>query len=130
MIIANGQEKDVILRVVSGEEMGTLFTARQVYSNKQRWILFASPKGKLVIDEGAEKAVRKGKSLLSCGVTAVEGNFRPGDVVRINTFAKGIARHTSAELNGLIKDHCESKKKGLKGPNQVAVENIDTVFLD
>lgn len=130
MVIANGQEKDVILRVASGEELGTLFTARQVYSNKQRWIMFASPKGKLVIDDGAEKAVRAGRSLLSCGITSVEGNFRPGDVVRINSFAKGIARHTSAELAEIIKGRCEVKKKGQKSSNQVAVENIDTVFLE
>ncbi len=77
-VIANGQLEDVIVKVVRGEEMGTLFTSQSKYTNRQRWILFASPRGKIVVDEGAEKALRSGKSLLPCGIIAVEGRFKKG----------------------------------------------------
>jgi glutamate 5-kinase len=36
-----------------------------------------------MIDEGAEKALKNGKSLLPIGVTAVEGNFNRGDAIYI-----------------------------------------------
>ena len=35
------------------------------------------------MDAGAANALRRGKSLLPAGVTAVEGQFRRGDAVRI-----------------------------------------------
>ena len=69
------------------EEIGTLFSSKAKYSNKERWILFACPRGKINVDSGAQKALRDGASLLPCGITSVEGEFRDGDVVRIGDFA-------------------------------------------
>ena len=109
MIIAHGRTKNVIVRVVEGEEIGTLFTARARYSNKQRWILFAAPRGKLLVDEGAERALREGKSLLPCGIVSFQGRFKKGEVVRINAFAKGMVNFSSSEMPKLI-EHCRAEK--------------------
>ncbi|MEM0448870.1 MAG: glutamate 5-kinase [Methanomassiliicoccales archaeon] len=131
MVIANGRTKDVILRVVKGEEIGTLFTAKSRYSNKERWILFAAPKGKINVDAGAEKALRNGKSLLPCGITSFEGRFKKGDVVRIGNFAKGVSNFSSSELPRILEKCREEHSNGNKLHNDmVIVSNEKIVLLD
>ncbi|WP_019177915.1 glutamate 5-kinase [Methanomassiliicoccus luminyensis] len=127
MVIANGRLENVIVRVADGEEIGTLFTARSQYTNKERWILFACPLGKIEVDEGAERALRSGNSLLPCGILSVEGKFKKGDVVRIGTFAKGIVNLSSAELRPLVDACLRAKAEGRKNGNghtAVSSENI------
>ncbi|MEM2943236.1 MAG: glutamate 5-kinase [Methanomassiliicoccales archaeon] len=131
MVIANGRLEDVILRVVAGEEIGTLFTSTPKYAIKERWILFASPRGKLLVDEGAEKAIREGKSLLLYGIHKIEGNFRKGDVVRIGNFAKGIVTCSSEELNTFIaslKDSASKNNDNIR--KKTIVENENIVVLE
>ena len=85
-VIAGGFDKDVILRVVAGDEVGTIFipTASKMESRK-RWILSGlATKGSIVVDAGAAKAlVEQNRSLLPAGVKEVEGKFRRGDAVNI-----------------------------------------------
>lgn len=83
-IIASGREPDVLLRLAQGERIGTELRALlPVRSARQRWLVNQLRlRGKLVLDEGAVKALTEGhKSLLPIGVTAVEGEFERGDVV-------------------------------------------------
>ncbi|QLH75269.1 MAG: glutamate 5-kinase [Methanomassiliicoccales archaeon] len=130
MVIANGAIDNVIIRIVKGEEIGTLFTAKKVYTNKQRWILFASPKGRIDLDEGAQKAVREGRSLLACGVTSIDGKFKAGEVVRIGSFAKGISKYSAEEMAELV-ERCRSERGALSKSNgNVVVENVDIMFTD
>lgn len=131
MIIANGRLENVVLRVVEGEEIGTLFTATPKYTIKERWILFACPRGKLVIDQGAEKAVKEGKSLLLCGVQSVEGNFKKGDVVRIGNFAKGIVNFSSAEIAAMkASSKCENSDQNTNKIRKAVIESENIVLLD
>lgn len=115
-VIANGRAKDVIVRVVRGENVGTFFSAKALYTNRERWILYASPRGKILVDAGAEEALRDGGSLLPCGITSVEGRFKEGDVVRLGAFAKGVVNFPSGEIMQL-KAECEKDKK--KGKHKV-----------
>lgn len=129
-VIANGKEKDVILRVVRGEKLGTLFSANALYSNRERWILYASPRGKISVDAGAEEALKNEGSLLPCGITAVEGRFKEGDVVRIGTFAKGVVNFPSGEIMQL-KAACEKEKKQGNGKvhsDSVVIDHYNMVF--
>jgi glutamate 5-kinase len=132
LVIANGRTRDVILRVVKGEELGTLFTAQVKYNNKQRWILFAAPKGKLNVDSGAEKAIKNGNSLLPCGVTSFEGKFKKGDVVRIGSLAKGVVNFSSTDLPKVLKNCAEEKAngKGKVGNDKVLATNENIILLD
>ncbi|RLB11251.1 MAG: glutamate 5-kinase [Deltaproteobacteria bacterium] len=85
-IIANGLKKGIIRMIFSGKDIGTLFIPQEVsLSCKRHWIAFVkSPKGKLVIDRGAERAImQNGKSLLPAGVREVRGRFSRGDAVTI-----------------------------------------------
>lgn len=103
VLIANSEIKDVLLRVLSGEEIGTFFLAeRQIQKNRARWIILARASGTVRVDAGAKAAVLGKNSLLPAGVVDVEGSFDRGDVVRLEcegrVFAKGITDYTSEEL--------------------------------
>ncbi len=106
VVVANGKRRDALLRVVGGEDVGTLFlpAARRMASRK-RWIGFTAPaKGCLVVDEGARRAlVERGKSLLASGIREVRGTFDQGDVVALKVaggepFAQGLTNYSSDEL--------------------------------
>lgn len=106
-IIAHGETEDVLLRVLKGERIGTLFVEKEDrLLSRKHWISFgAKPKGVLVVDEGAKKALQKGGvSLLLPGVVAWEGNFKKNDVVVVSDqsrheIARGIVNYASIDLN-------------------------------
>lgn len=105
-IIANGREKDVLVRLLDGEQLGTFFSPRGgKLECRKRWIaFFTKPRGKLVVDEGAAAALLdKGKSLLPSGLKEIAGEFKSGDTVSIVTLAsreiaRGLTNYSSAEL--------------------------------
>jgi glutamate 5-kinase len=90
---------------------GTLFAAQETDTSQHKQWLAGTlmPAGTLVVDEGAEQALSKGKSLLAAGVTAVEGDFQRGDTVAITNqqnkeLALGLAAYPSQEAR-LIMGH-------------------------
>lgn len=129
MVIANGRTPNVILDVATGKELGTLFTAKAVYSNRERWILFACPLGKITIDDGAEQALRTGRSLLPCGIVSVEGKFKKGDVVRINGFAKAVVNYSSAEIASMVEACLRDKAAGNHNGNGRAVASNENIII-
>ena len=116
VVIADGREPDVILRLANGEAIGTRFlpTTSKLESRK-RWMLSGlSTKGKLVVDSGAALALRKQKrSLLAAGIGNIEGEFQRGDIVNIydaegSRLGCGITNYSSADINVIKGAH--SKK--------------------
>ncbi|MFC2070548.1 glutamate 5-kinase [Chloroflexota bacterium] len=116
VIIADGREQDVILRLVSGETLGTYFQPSvSRLESRQRWMMSGlSTRGKLIVDSGAVLALRKQKrSLLAAGITQVEGEFQRGDIVNISdaggiTLGCGITNYSSVDVNVIKGTH--SKK--------------------
>jgi glutamate 5-kinase len=106
LVIASGKKKHVLARVLAGDEEGTLFVPQPTrLQGRKRWIaFFHHPRGALVVDEGAKKALREGgKSLLPPGVARCDGDFEAGEVVKIcdlngTEFARGIAAFNAAEI--------------------------------
>jgi glutamate 5-kinase len=106
LVIASGHKPDVLVRVLQGQEEGTVFIPQPTkLQGRKRWIaFFHHPKGTLFVDEGAKTALREnGKSLLPPGVTGYEGEFVAGDVLRIcdmngTEFARGICNYASAAV--------------------------------
>jgi glutamate 5-kinase len=95
-VIANGRTEDIILSVIKEPQAhGTLFVSKVGLTAKERWLAFGTKtKGKIFVDDGAKAALINKKSLLSVGITDLEGNFTTGDVVSVrdksNTeFARG-----------------------------------------
>ncbi len=106
VIIANGREADVLVRVAAGEEMGTRFVASSDrLESRKRWILGnVSRNGHLGVDAGAVSALlERGRSLLPAGVASVAGDFARGDIVEVRgpegrAVAAGITNYASAEV--------------------------------
>ena len=105
-LIANGANPMALERVFAGERMGTVFAPATRMRGKRRWLAYAAGvRGRVVVDEGAQRAITAGKaSLLNSGVLRVEREFGPMDVVSIRDtagreFARGIAAYASDERN-------------------------------
>jgi glutamate 5-kinase len=104
--IADGREKDILVRLSDGEALGTLFPATvDRLESRKRWMLTGlSLKGSIVVDEGAARALRQEKrSLLPAGIREVEGPFERGDAVAIcdsegQRIACGIASYGSSDI--------------------------------
>lgn len=107
LVIAPGRKRTVLGRVLDGSDEGTLFVPQtSKLRGRKRWIaFFHRPKGTLTVDDGARKALcEHGKSLLPPGIKQAAGDFVAGEVVRICDvagleFARGITRHSAAEIN-------------------------------
>ncbi|KAA8734779.1 glutamate 5-kinase [Acinetobacter qingfengensis] len=83
-LIASGESEQVLTRLMSGEILGTLFTSdNDRITAHQQWLAaHLQTAGRVVIDEGAVKAIKQNhRSLLPVGVKAIEGHFERGDVV-------------------------------------------------
>jgi glutamate 5-kinase len=86
VVIANGGAPGILAKLLAGEDVGTLFPAPDRRRARLRFIAVASKRhGALVVNDGALRALEKGKaSLLPVGVIAVEGSFDKGDVVELH----------------------------------------------
>ena len=87
VVIADGHERDVLLRLAQGERLGTFFPAlTDRMESRKRWMLSGlATRGRIVVDAGAAEALRReNKSLLPAGVREVEGPFERGDAVNIH----------------------------------------------
>jgi glutamate 5-kinase len=131
MVLVHGREKDIISRVVAGEEIGTLFLPQQRLSGRVRWILHTKPAGVITIDKGAMDALEQKKSLLPKGIVKVEGIFLAGSVVMLNNRAKAVTSMSSEELNIIAGKHSTEIRKIL-GPERQDVVAVpeDIVFIE
>jgi glutamate 5-kinase len=115
VVIANGRQPDVLLRLAAGEATGTRFlpvTAR--LDSRERWMLSGlRTHGTLVVDTGAALALKRQKrSLLAAGIREVEGSFRRGDIVNIQDtqglrLGCGITNYDADELREIKGVHSE-----------------------
>ncbi len=116
VIIARGNEPDIITRVATGEKVGTLFIpAGGSIESRKRWMMSGlSTKGKLVVDAGAAEALRKhSRSLLAAGIVQTEGKFQRGDIVNIfdpegNNIGCGITNYSASDITTIKGIHSKS----------------------
>ncbi len=110
MIVARGDAPDILLHLFDGKAHGTYFVPKkEKMASRKCWIAHTlAPKGSIIIDAGAVRAVRQnGKSLLPIGVIAVEGKFEEGAAVSFKTLTNeiigtGLVNYRSFDIN-LIK---------------------------
>ncbi|MDP3970331.1 MAG: glutamate 5-kinase [bacterium] len=119
-VIANGMDLKVYSLLMDETPPGTVFIPPMVPSQSEqakiRWFLSARNNyGSVIIDEGAEKAIKERKSLLGVGITQIEGRFRKGDIISIENekgqiVACGMVGYDSEELSSKIKKKTKIEK--------------------
>ena len=122
VVIADGREGGTITRLAAGKELGTFFVPSTTrMESRKRWMLSGiSSKGRIVIDDGAVRALTgQNKSLLAAGIKEVEGEFKRGNVVDItdidgNRIARGISNYNSRDIT-TIKSTSSSQISALLG---------------
>jgi len=131
IVLANGRLKNVIGRIIAGDEIGTVFMPKRKLSNRSRWILNSAAAGTIFIDEGAMRAIRNRKSLLPSGITSIKGTFEAGSVIMLNDNAKAVTNLSSSQLKALAGKHSSEIRKilGPKHRDVVAIPE-DIVMID
>ncbi len=111
MAIANGLSVRPIKKIID-QNICTWFLPKiSKLDARKKWIISSiSPKGELIVDEGAINALKKGKSLLAAGIKKVNGNFYKGDHIRIldinmKEYARGLSSFTSDEVSKIKGQH-------------------------
>jgi len=133
LLIANGKDPVILEKIFRGENVGTLFLGSgKLLASRKSWLAHsARVHGSLVIDAGAEEAVkRKGKSLLASGVRESKGSFRRGDVVHVlnssgSILGVGKINYSSPDLKKILgkKSNEITKILGLKCADEVIHRN-------
>jgi glutamate 5-kinase len=127
--IAGGRRENVITDILAGATVGTHFLPIQIREESRKaWIGFSGKvAGQLTIDNGAVEALRQQRtSLLPAGITAVEGDFKTGDVVRVinqagEEIGRGLTHYSAAEVNRIKGVHSKLLEQilGYRGDPEV-----------
>jgi glutamate 5-kinase len=103
MIIASGKVDHPLQSIIDGARHSWFAPSAEPVTARKTWIAGQLlPAGRLTVDEGAERALHTGKSLLPAGVRKVDGDFLRGDTVAIlslagREIARGLAGYDAQE---------------------------------
>ena len=134
-VILSGRSENGLQRLLNGEQLGTLITASQgALSARKQWLAGRLvPKGLVVLDSGAVKVLKeKGRSLLPVGITAVQGEFLRGDLVKCvdsdwQEIARGLINYSSTEtsqIKGLASKKIEQTLGYIDEPELIHRDNL------
>ena len=136
MALTEGHSMHPVRRLLDGGRCTWFVAAANPRTARKRWIAGSlKPAGELVVDKGAENALKKGSSLLPAGVVKVTGRFDRGDLVTLrgpggNEIGRGLvaysdedARHIAGHKTGEIEEIL-----GYRGRDEVI--NRDDLALD
>jgi glutamate 5-kinase len=104
MCIASGHTLNPLKRIEAGARCTWFIPSATPATARKQWIAGGlKPAGVLTIDAGAVGALRRGRSLLPAGVTAVVGQFERGDAVDVaetggRVLARGLTAYSSADV--------------------------------
>ena len=117
MVIANGLYLNPISRIIENNNYTWFNSKISKLDARKKWIISSiAPKGEIVIDDGAKKALKSGKSLLAAGIKKISGKFNKGDHVKIldkrnNECARGLSSFTSDEILKIMGHHSNQIEK-------------------
>jgi len=106
--IALGAPRHPVRRIEQGSRCTWFMPSGSPVAARKQWIAGTlKPAGTLIIDEGAARALRSGKSLLPAGVTAINGHFERGDTVSVcleggQEIARGIIAYSGGDAMRII----------------------------
>jgi len=117
MAIANGLLMRPIKKIIKGNNCTWFLPKISKLDARKKWIISSvSPKGEVVIDDGATKALSNGKSLLAAGIIKVSGKFKKGDHIKIldkknSECARGLSSFSSDEILRIMGCHSREIEK-------------------
>lgn len=122
VIIADGNQTDILLRIRRNEQIGTkIFPVNSKLEGRKRYMLAGvdAYRYMIKIDKGASQAIKKGGSLLPVGIIDVVGEFERGDTVKIllpneKEIAVGLVNYNSRDI-AEIKGHQSSDLEQILG---------------
>ena len=120
MAIANGLVNRPIKNINQNNYCTWFLPKISKLDARKKWIISSiSPKGELIVDDGAIQALKKGKSLLAAGIKSINGKFNKGDHVKIldknmREHARGLSSFNSDEIS-IIKGQHSSKISEILG---------------
>ncbi|MFT4706364.1 MAG: glutamate 5-kinase [Yoonia sp.] len=123
------------LKLLNNGAKSTWFTPQtDPQTARKRWIATMKPRGAVVVDAGAHRALLAGKSLLPAGVTGVRGDFGRGDPVEIctqtgETIATGLIRYTSIETSQILGRQSDQIEHVLGYKGRAALMHRDDMIL-
>ena len=109
-VIASGRADNVLMRLASGEALGTRLVAdNQPLAARKQWLAgLMQTNGRVMLDDGAVRVLREsGRSLLPVGVKAIDGRFNRGDLVACvdadgMEIARGLVNYAHDEAQKII----------------------------
>lgn len=137
MVIANGREMHPIRAIKDGRRCTWFHAAASPLTARKRWIAGSlAPRGELLLDAGAVRALSIGKSLLPAGVTEVVGSFERGDLVTLigpdhQERARGLVAYGSDDARRIagLKSREIEAALGYRGRDEI-VHRDDLVLAD
>ena len=120
MVIANGNYKNPIKKMFKSQKCTWFLPRISKLDARKQWIVGSvAPKGEVIIDQGAIRAINNGKSLLPAGVNKINGSFEKGDHILVKDqndveCARGLTSFSSTEIEKIKGSHT-SKIKNILG---------------
>src|SRR5210317_322447 len=117
MVIANGLVNRPIKKITEENKCTWFLPKVSKLDARKKWIISSvSPKGALIIDDGAKQALSNGKSLLAAGIKKVSGRFSKGDHIKVldkNNYecARGLSSFSSNEIEKIMGHHSKEIEK-------------------
>ncbi len=102
-VIASGKRLHPLQAIEDGANCTWFLPGRTPRQARKQWIAGTLvPRGVVTVDEGAERALRAGSSLLPVGIVDIAGDFQSGDAVTIRSRAgrdlgRGLVAYSSEE---------------------------------
>jgi len=116
MAIANGNRINPIKEILYEQKCTWFLPKISKLDARKQWIIGSvAPKGEVVIDHGAVKAINNGKSLLPAGIKKINGIFEKGDHILVkdqndNECARGLSSFSSFEIEKIKGSHSKEIK--------------------
>ena len=136
-VIASGHDANNLNKIYNAEVLGSLlFTDKKPDTAHKQWLAgHLQMRGKLIIDDGAEKVLNQsGSSLLAVGIISVDGEFNRGEVVACvsksgKQIACGLVNYNADEIQLLIGQPSDKINELLGYVNEDEIIHRDNLVL-
>lgn len=135
MVIASGKRLNPIAAIDDGAKATWFLAERTPATARKTWIAGSlMPRGRIVVDAGAVRALAGGRSLLPAGVVSVDGTFERGDAVRIvdeagRELGRGLVAYDRADAERLVRRNSREIEAILGYPGRAEMIHRDDLTL-